>query len=200
MTNGSKFIRGYDPETGKELWRLGGSSSITTPTPIFTEEAIVVASGRRPEKPIFVIRPGAEGDITLPEGKSSSKAIVWSKTGVGPYMPTPLIYDGRLYSLNNNGVLDCYDLATGKQHYRERVSHAGGGFSASPVAADGKIYLPSEDGDVFVVAAGSEFKLVSQHSVGERLMATPALSHGTLYIPRRTTTCSPSAEFSQRRL
>ena len=182
VTNGSKFIRGYDPETGKELWRLGGSSSITTPTPIFTEEVIVVASGRRPEKPIFAIRPGAEGDITLPEGESSSNAIAWSKTGVGPYMPTPLIYDGRLYSLNNNGVLDCYDLATGKQHYRERVSHAGGGFSASPVAADGKIYLPSEDGDVFVVAAGSEFEQVSQHTVGERLMATPALSHGTLYI------------------
>jgi len=106
VSNGSNFIRGYDPKTGKELWRLGGSSNITTPTPVFTDELIVVASGRRPVKPIFAIRPGARGDITLPEGKSSSESVAWSSTGRGPYMPTPLIYRDHLYVLNNNGVFD----------------------------------------------------------------------------------------------
>jgi outer membrane protein assembly factor BamB len=182
VTNGSKFVRGYDPLNGKELWRLGGSSNITAPTPVFNDDLIVVASGRRPTKPIFAIRPGATGDITLPEGKTSSKSIAWSSTGRGPYMPTPVIYGGRLYVLNNNGVLDCYELETGKRFYRERIPHVGGGFSGSPVAADGKLYLPGEDGDIFVVKAGPAFELLAQNPMGERIMASPALSEGTLYI------------------
>jgi outer membrane protein assembly factor BamB len=182
IANGSNFIMGYDPATGNELWRLGGSSQITAPTPIFTDELIVVASGRRPVKPIFVIRPGATGDVTLPEGKTSSERIAWSSTGDGPYMPTPLVYDGKLYVLNNNGVLDCYDLASGERHYRERISHGGGGFSGSPVAADGRIYLSGEDGDVYVVKAGAKFELLAENPIGERIMASPALSDGTLYI------------------
>jgi len=91
VTNASNFIRGYDPATGKELWRLGGSSKITAPTPVFSGDLIVVASGRRPEAPIFVIRAGASGDITLATGQSSSKDIAWSKKARGSYMPTPLI-------------------------------------------------------------------------------------------------------------
>jgi outer membrane protein assembly factor BamB len=97
-------------------------------------------------------------------------------------MPTPLIYEGRLYVLANNGVLDCYDMATGEEIYRQRLPHAGGGFSASPVAADGKLYLPSEDGDVFVVRSGPQFELLATNPIGERLMASPALSEGTLYL------------------
>jgi outer membrane protein assembly factor BamB len=97
-------------------------------------------------------------------------------------MPTPLIYDGRLYVLSNNGVLDCYDLQSGTELYRERLPHSGGGFSGSPVAADGRIYLPGEDGEIFVVAAGDDFELLATHSLGERLMSSPAISNGTLYL------------------
>lgn len=75
----------------------------------------------------------------------------------GPYMPTPLIYDGILYVLANNGVFDAYELATGNEIYRQRIPHLGSGFSASPVAADGKIYLSNEDGEMIVVKAGTEF-------------------------------------------
>lgn len=182
IANGSNFIRGYDPATGKELWRLGGSSKITTPTPIFKGERIVVASGRRPEKPVFVLRPGAAGDITLADGESSNEFVVWSKTGRGPYMPTPIIYGKYLYTVNNNGVMDCYELETGKEIYRERIEHAGGGFSGSPVAADGKIYIPGEDGDVFVVRAGPDFEQLARNPIGELLMATPAISDGTLFV------------------
>src|SRR5262249_56959869 len=89
VTNASKYIRGYDPRTGKELWRLGGSSLITAPTPIFGDGLIVVASGRAPERPIFVIRPDARGDITLPADKTRSAAIAWSRTARGSYIPTP---------------------------------------------------------------------------------------------------------------
>lgn len=180
ITNASNFIRGYDPETGKELWRLGGSSQITAPTPIFSEDLIVVASGRRPEAPIFVIRAGASGDISLGKGISASDQIAWSKQQRGPYMPTPLIYGEYLYVIANQGIFDCYELRTGKEIYRQRIPHQGGGFSASPVAADGRIYLSSEDGDVFVVKAGKDFELLATNPMGERLMATPALSDGRI--------------------
>lgn len=182
ITNGSNFIRGYDPDTGKELWRLGGSSNITAPTPVFGEGVIVVVSGRRPEKPIFVIRPGAVGDITLEKNETASEHVVWSLRGRGSYMPTPLIYRGHLYVLQNQGILDCYELQTGKELYRQRIPHQGSGFSGSPVAADGVIYLPSEDGDIFAVKAGPEFELLSENRMGELLMSTPALSDGMMYV------------------
>ncbi len=182
ITNASNFIRAYDPMTGQELWRLGGSSKITAPTPIVAEGLIFVASGRRPEKPIFAIRPGASGDITLDPDQTASEWIAWSKTNRGSYMPTPIAYGGYLYVLANQGILDAYDLETGEEIYRERVPHAGGGFSGSPVAADGRIYLPGEDGDIFVIEAGPRFNLLATNSVGELLMATPAISDGVLYV------------------
>lgn len=182
VTNASNFIRGYDPRTGKELWRLGGSSKITAPTPIFGEDLFVVVSGRGPERPIFVVRPNARGDLTLPEGKTASDAIVWSKTGRGSYMPTPLVYRGILYVLANNGTFDAYNLKTGEELYRQRLPTVGSGFSASPVAADGKIFLSNEDGEILVVAAGDKFNHLATNSLGELLMATPALSDGVMYV------------------
>jgi outer membrane protein assembly factor BamB len=182
VTNAPKFIRGYDPLTGKELWRLGRSSNITAPTPIFDRDLIVVASGRRPNAPIFVLRAGASGDITLPEGATSGGPVVWTRERAGSYMPTPLIYRGLLYILKNQGIFVCYDLRTGEQKYEERIPHGGSGFSASPVAADGKIYLSSEDGDVFVVNAGPKFEIAGKNPMGEPLMATPAIAGKTMFI------------------
>jgi outer membrane protein assembly factor BamB len=188
LTNASNFIRGYDPRTGKELWRLGGSSKITAPTPFLAEGLFVFASGRGPERPIFVVRPGMSGDLTLPAGKTSSDAVVWSRTARGSYMPTPLAYRGLLYVLANNGVFDAYQLKTGEEVYRQRLPVIGSGYSASPVSADGKLYLSSEDGDILVIAAGPEFKLLATNSMGESLMATPALSDGVMYVRSSTGT------------
>ena len=182
VTNGAKFIRGYDPRTGKELWRLGGSSKITAPTPIMAGDVVIVASGRRPERPIFAVRPAARGNLTLASGTTSSDAIAWSKTGRGSYMPTPLAYDGILYVLNNDGIFDAYDVQTGQEIYRQRLAPVGSGFSASPVAADGRLYLSNEDGEILVVAAGREFRQIGTNSMGELLMATPALSEGVMYV------------------
>ena len=182
IANASNFIRGYDPRTGKELWRLGRSSKITAPTPVFADDILVVASGRGPERPIFVVKAGARGDLTLPEGKTSSDAIMWSRTGRGSYMPTPLIYKGNLYVLANNGTFDAYNLKTGEELYRQRLPLVGNGFSASPIASDGKIYLSNEDGEILVVAAGDKFAHLGTNSMGELLMATPALSDGVMYV------------------
>lgn len=182
VTNASNFVRGYDPDTGAERWRLGGSSKITAPTPIFGDGLMVVASGRAPERPIFVIRPGGSGDITPQGDAESSSHVAWRKTGRGSYMPTPLIYEGILYVLSNAGLFDAYELATGAEIYRQRVEHGGSGFSASPVAADGRIYLSSEDGDMFVIRAGRTFELLGKHPMGEPLMATPAIAGGTMFV------------------
>jgi outer membrane protein assembly factor BamB len=182
VTNAPNFIRGYDPLTGRELWRLGGSSKITAPTPTSSGGLIIVTSGRAPERPIFAIRPGSTGDLTLPAGQRSSARIAWSWTGRGSYMPTPLAYDGLLYVLGNAGLFDCYNLATGDEVYRQRLAHRGSGFSASPVAADGRVFLSSEDGDIFIVRAGRKFAVEATCPIGEPLMATPAISSGTMFI------------------
>jgi outer membrane protein assembly factor BamB len=186
VTNASNFVRGYDPRTGKELWRIGKSSKITAPTPIYAGGLFVIASGRAPERPIFAVRPGARGDLTLADGQTSNDRIAWSKTGRGSYMPTPLAYNGVLYVVANNGVFDAYDLETGKELYRERLPVVGSGFSASPVAADGKIYLSNEDGEILIVKAGPTFAHVATNSMGELLMATPALSEGRMYVRSST--------------
>jgi outer membrane protein assembly factor BamB len=182
VTNASNFVRGYDPKTGKELWKLGGSSKITAPTPIFTNGLHIVASGRAPERPVFAVKAGARGDLTLAKDATTSAQIAWSKTGRGSYMPTPLAHAGIVYMLANNGVLDAYDVETGKELYRQRLPLVGSGFSASPVMADGKLYLSNEDGEMLVVEAGATFKHITTNSMGETLMATPAISDGVMFV------------------
>ena len=182
ITNASNFIRSYDPASGKELWRLGPTSKITAPTPIAEKDLIIVASGRGPEAPIMAVRASARGDISGEERKPGSKFVAWTKRGRGPYMPTPLIYRGILYVLNNNGIFDAYNLESGEEIYRQRLPYLGSGYSASPVAADGKIYLSSEDGEMLVVATGPKFNHIGTNSMGELLMATPALSEGVMFV------------------
>jgi len=182
ITNGSKAIRGYDPMTGKELWRLTPNSEVTTPTPFAAHDLIYVTSGYAPIQPIYAIKPGAMGDITLKDGKDSSDAIAWSKQRGGPYMPTPVVYGDLLYTCSNQGVLTAYNAMTGERVYQERLGGKGGAFTASPVASDGKLYLSSEDGDVFVVKAGPKYELLATNPVGEVMMATPAISDGLVIV------------------
>ncbi len=182
ITNGTKAIRGYDPMTGKELWRLTPNSEITTPTPFVANDLIYVTSGYRPVQPIYVIRPGATGDITLKDGKESNEFIVWSKTRGGPYMPTPVVYGEYLYVCSNNGVMTAYNAKTGERVYQQRLADRGGAFTASMVASDGKIYMSSEDGEIFVVKAGPKHELLSVNPIGEVVMATPAISDGMLIV------------------
>jgi len=181
VTQATTFTRGYDPANGKELWRLSGNSEITIPTPIVGPGFVIVTNGYRGVQPIYAIKPGAAGDITLKGDQTQSASIAWSTNRGGPYIPTPLIYGDLLYVLQNNGVLAAYNVRSGQRVYQERVG-PGGSFSASPVAADGKIYLSSEDGDIFVVKAGPAYELLSTNHMGQVLMATPAISGGTIII------------------
>ena len=182
ITNGTKAIRGYDLAAGKELWRLTPNSEITTPTPFVAHDLIYVTSGYAPIQPIYAIRPGATGDITLKEGEVSNQFIAWSTKRGGPYMPTPIVYGDLLYVCSNQGVMTAYHARTGERVYQQRLADRGGAFTASMVASDGKIYLSSEDGEVFVVKAGPKHELLSVNPMGEVLMATPAISDGMLIV------------------
>jgi len=173
VTNGAELIHGYDPMTGKELWRLSGSSKNTTPTPVVWNDLLFIVSGYR-IKPIFAVRPGGSGDIT------DTDFVVWSSTRDGSYMTTPIVYRNLLYTLQDNGVLTCYRARTGERVYQTRV--AAGAFSASPIAADGRLYLSSEDGEIYVVRAGPEYELLETNRMGEVVMATPAAAKGQLLI------------------
>jgi outer membrane protein assembly factor BamB len=181
VTNATKFVRGYDPLTGKELWRLGKNAEITAPTPFAAQDLIFVTSGYRPIQPIYAIRTGASGDITLKDGAETNEHIAWSKRRGGPYMPTPIAYGDYFYTCANNGLLTCYEIKTGKQVYQQRLGGRGG-YTASPVAADGRLYFVSEEGEAQVVKAGPKYELLAKNKMDDVCMATPAIADGLLLV------------------
>lgn len=181
VTNGSRFTRGYDPKTGKELWRLGTHSEVTVPTPFMAKGLIFVCDGYRPVQPIYAIRPGAEGNITLKDGETTNKSVAWSKKRGAPYMPTPIVYGDYLYTIANSGQLTCYEAATGKQMYAERLGGVGG-YTSSPVAADGRLYFTGEENGVRVVKASPKFEMLAINPLGEICLSTPAISDGLLFV------------------
>jgi outer membrane protein assembly factor BamB len=183
ITCGSKRARAYDLD-GKVLWDLGGMSSIAIPTPSARHGLLYVSSGYILDKkqPIFAVRPGASGDISLKDDESSSASIVWSLKKAGPYNPSPLVYGDYLYVLYDMGMLACFDARTGKQIYERQRLGSSAGFTASPWACAGKVYCLNEDGETYVVQAGAEFKQIGRNSVDEMCMATPAVLRGSLLI------------------
>ena len=185
ILNGYRHIGGYDLENGKELWRLEGGGDIPVPTPIVDRGLIFITNAHGRMAPIYAIRTDVAGEIRASAEGESSPAIVWSDLGrSGAYMQTPLVVDGYLYVCRDNGVLTAYRATTGQQIYRERLG-GGGGFSASGVSADGKLFYTSEEGDVYVVKAGSEFQLLATNALEETTMATPAVSEGVLFFRSR---------------
>jgi outer membrane protein assembly factor BamB len=181
VTNAAQYARGYDPGTGAELWRLAKKSEVTVPTPVCGKDLLFITSGNRPIQPIFAIKPGASGDISLGERQEANAHIVWSKMRGGPYMPTPILYGPHFYTCSNSGILACYEATTGKEVYKERIS-TGESYTASPVAADGRLYFASEQGQVQVVKAGPVFELLAANAVDDYVMATPAISNGSLFV------------------
>jgi outer membrane protein assembly factor BamB len=151
-------------------------------TPVIGEGKAFITAGYPPIRPIYAVRPGHRGDLTLPEGKESSDAVAWSHNRGGTYLPTPLLYRGLFYTVNNNGVLSCYKAETGERVYQTRLGAAGASFTASPLAADGRLYFPAETGEVYVLRAGPEFALLATNTMDEVVLASPAASNGLLVV------------------
>lgn len=181
VTNSGRFIRGYDPATGRELWRVSDEATqVKVPTPVAAGDLVIVTGGYPSGgRPIYAIRPAAS------PANADDEAIAWKTERGSSYTPTPLVYDGVLYICADNGILTAYEAATGERLYQQRISPSAGGFSASPVAAGGRIYLASEDGELFVVRAGRTFELLAANPLGEVTMATPAISGNLLIVRTR---------------
>jgi len=183
--NGWQHVGGYDLETGAEVWWMNGGGDIPVPTPVVAHELIYITNSHGSSSPILAVRTDARGDVSLTGEETTNAYVAWGKWRDGAYMPTPIVYGDYLYVLRDSGAFFCYDARTGVEKYKVRLGKGSTGFSASPVAADGKLYVTSEVGDVYVIKAGSEFELLGENSLGEVAMATPAISEGTIYFRTR---------------
>jgi outer membrane protein assembly factor BamB len=181
ITNG-RLIRAYDPRDGSLLWTLGPNSEVVVATPVVGGAVAFLTAGYPPVRPIYAVRGGRRGDLTLPAGATTSDAVAWSHTRGGTYIPTPILYRDHLYLVNNNGILACHRAADGERVYQTRLGEGGASFAASPVAADGRLYFFSETGDAYVLRAGAEYELLTTGSAGGTVMATPAASGGLFVV------------------
>ena len=180
IVNGMRHAGAYDFKTGKEVWKLSGGGDIPVPTPVVSDGLVYITNAHGSMSPVYAIRDTASGDISLAEGASSNTGVAWSYTRDGGYMCTPLAYRGLVYIVRYNGILTVYDAKTGERKYQERLAGGTSAFTASPVAADGKVYLANEDGQVFVIKAGPAYELVTLNDMGAPVLATPAISEGRL--------------------
>ena len=176
----ASVIRGYDADTGSELWSLSPTSVQVVASPIIGSEKLYVSSGYPPARPIYAVKAGIRGHHEIEKGVADP-ALAWAQERGGAYMPTPLLYRGLLYIVHHNGRLVAHDPATGGPVYRARFSQSGT-CTNSPVAADGVIYQGTEEGTMYVFEAGPEYKELAVHDFGAPLMATPAISEGTLFV------------------
>lgn len=172
ISPGSGVVCGLDPTSGKELWRARyGEGYSVIPRPVFGHGLIFISTGY--DKPnALAIRPGKSGDVT-------DSAIAWTLTKGAPHTPSALLVGAELYLVSDGGIASCLDAKTGNVHWQERVE---GNFSASPVLADGKIYLQSEEGVGVVLQPGKEFKVISRNALNERTLASYAISDGAIFI------------------
>lgn len=185
VTPGTGLIRSYDLD-GKLLWSLGGMSNITIATPYEYDELLMVTSGYvlDKRKPIFAIRPGAEGDISLVKGQTSNASIAWSQPQAGPYNPSTVAYEGTVYVLYDQGFFAAYDASDGSAVYSKKRIPNGRAFTTSPWAYDGKIFCLNEDGVTFVIKAGSEFEVLHTNTLeqDDMGMASPAIAGDRLVV------------------
>jgi len=186
LVNGWKHAGAYDARTGHEVFKLTGGGDIPVPTPFVADGLVFFTHSHGPGSPIYAVRTDARGDVSLHGDARSNEAVAWSVDRGGAYMPTPLVYQGLLYLCRDNGVLSAFRARTGERLYQERLGPGTGGFTASLVAADGKVYVSSEDGDVYVVKAGETLEVLATNAMNEVLMATPAIADGTLFFRTRS--------------
>jgi outer membrane protein assembly factor BamB len=185
IVNGYKHIGGYEVETGKAIWWMHGGGDVPCPTPVLGHGLVFITNAHGRMRPIYAIKLDAEGDISLERNETSNRYIPWSYPRRGSYQPTPLILGDLLYVADNGGILTCYTAKTGEERYRVEIGGDLSSYSASPVAADGRLYFTDEYGTIFVVKAGPEYELLAKNSMGEICMATPAIAGKTLYVRGR---------------
>ena len=201
VTAGTQGVRSYDLD-GELLWELHGMSRLTIPTPFASHGLLYVSAGHPGGalRPVYAIQPGASGDISIftaeqmqngirsgfPGPLTSSEDIAWSYPLLGSYNTSAIVYGGTYYTLLDRGFLVAHDARNGEEVYGRQRLEIGSGFSASPWAYNGKLFLLNEDGETFVVEAGPEFRILHKNPLDEMTLATPAIARGSLFIRTRS--------------
>ena len=182
IVNGMRHAGAYELKTGKEVWKLSGGGDIPVPTPVVSDGLVFITNAHGPLSPVYAIRETASGDISLTGGATANEGVAWSYPRDGGYLSTPLVYRGLVYVVKYNGVLNVFDAKTGQKKFQQRLAGATSAFAASPVGSDGKVYIPSEDGQVFVLKAGPVYEVIAINEMGSSVLATPAISEGRLFV------------------
>jgi outer membrane protein assembly factor BamB len=167
----SDVVAAYDPKTGAEIWRIRYTGYSVIPRPVYGH-GLVFLSTSYDSPTLMAVQPDGEGDVTATH-------VAWTVKKGAPHTPSLLLDGDELYAVADNGLASCFDAKTGKPHWQERL---GGGFSASPILADGKLYFQNEDGTGFVVKAGTTYKLLAKNEMKERTLASYAAADGALFL------------------
>lgn len=185
IVNGYKHIGSYDLKTGKALWWMHGGGDVPCPTPVVGHGLAFITNAHGKMKPIYAVKLGAEGDITLEKGEQSNESIPWFYSRRGGYQPTPIVYGDYVYVPDNSGIVGCFKTATGEQMYRRWIGEGMSSYSSSPVACDGRLYFTDEYGNITVIKAGPEHEILAANPMDEICMASPAIANKTLYVRAR---------------
>lgn len=182
ITSATTRTRAYDWNTGKVVWECGGLGANVIPAPVLLDDdTVIVMSGFR-DPNLLAIKLGKEGDLT------GTDSILWTNQRGNSYTPSPVLHDGLLYFVTDNGQLSCFDAKTGKAHYQQQRLGKPYNFKASPVGANGKLYLSTEEGDVVVVKMGPKFEVLATNTLeNASFIATPAIVDGSIYLRSQDT-------------
>lgn len=171
IVNSSQSVDAYDPLSGEFLWQADEAVRYAIPSPSFGDEVLYMSRGYR-SGPYMAIRTGGRGDVTQTH-------ILWRMGSGAPYISSLLHYQGLVYMVNGLGVVTAVEALSGRRVWQERV---GGIYSASPVAAAGRVYLLNESGETVVIRTGRKLDILARNSLNERVVASPAISDGRLFI------------------
>jgi outer membrane protein assembly factor BamB len=176
VVSATKKVRSYDLENGKLIWECGGLGQNTIPQPVRQDDLIFCMSGYQ-NPMLLAIRLGREGDLT------GTDAVVWSQAKGNSYTPSPVIFDNKLYVLTDTGMISCYNARTGEPYYQQVRLPKAYSFKSSPVGADGKLYLASENEDVIVLKMGEKYEVLATNTMPDQVfIATPAITGGEIFL------------------
>jgi outer membrane protein assembly factor BamB len=181
VVSATNKVRSYEPATGKVIWECAGLGVNVIPSPVAFDGMVFVMSGHR-DPNMLAIRLGREGDLT------GTDAIVWTNNRGNSYTPSPVLDGGKLYFVTDNGLLSCLNARTGEAYYRQQRLGKPHSLKASPVGANGRLYIPTEDGDVVLVRMGEKFELLATNTLADQMfIATPAIANGRIYLRGQNT-------------
>ena len=181
IVSATNKVRSYDARTGKVLWESAGLGANVIPVPVHHNGVVYVMSGYRDPK-LMAIKLGKDGDLT------GSDAIAWSHTRGLAYTTSPVLYDNKLYVVTDNGMVSAFNAVSGEPYYAQTRLPKAYNIKASPVGANGKLYLATEDGDVVVLKMGEKFEVLATNTLTDQVfIASPAIAGGEIYLRGQNT-------------